>query len=261
MIPQLWRLRGLVWRFAMRELRARYMGSAMGVFWNVINPVAMSLIYIFVFTQVLPTRIAGSTDVMLFAIYLTSGLVAWNALNETIMRSSTAFLENATLIKKVVMPEEIYVAQVALSAGMNLFMAYTLLAVLFSVMGHVPPWTAVLIPVVALLQQVMVFGLGLLFSTVTVFFRDVPHVLGLFLQVWFWATPVVYLTSSIPERFRWVHAWNPYARFTDAYHALMVDGRLPSAMQWLTLLALALGGLLLGAIVFRRLRADMRDEL
>jgi lipopolysaccharide transport system permease protein len=237
------------------------MGSALGLLWNVINPLAMALVFTFVFTQVLPTRLTGSDNTVGFAFYLTSGLIAWSALTETLTRCAGTFLENANLIKKVIVPEEVYPAQITLSATLNLVLSYSLLAILFTLLGQNLTWTGFLVPIVVVLQQLMAFGLGLLLATLTVFFRDIPHVLNVVLQVWFWATPIVYQATIIPNQFGWVYDWNVFARYTDAYRALMVEGQLPPLRSWLGLVTISACTILAGSLVFHRQRADMRDEL
>jgi len=115
-----WMYRLFIWRSAISDLRYRYAGSAMGVFWNVLIPLAQILILTAVFSQIMEVRLPRAGTTNSFAIYLCSGLLPWLGFSECVSRGTQSFLENATYLKKLPIPEQIFVAQNAVGATLSL---------------------------------------------------------------------------------------------------------------------------------------------
>src|SRR4051794_35719193 len=169
----LWRYRDWIWRSAISDLRHRYAGSGLGVFWNVLTPLAMLIIYTFVFTNVLVPRFAQSTmPAYLFSLYLSAGFLPWATFTDGLARGSTALLTHSVHLKKLPIPEQVFVAQVAVSSTLSMLMIVVLLFGLALVLGQRPVWTWLLMPVVALLWQAFGFGLSFVLATLNSFFRD-----------------------------------------------------------------------------------------
>ena len=135
MIVNLWRYRRFIVRNALNDARHRYAGSAVGVAWNVINPLAQILIYSVVFSQIMAVRVPGAGTGAGFALYLCAGLLPWAAFSECILRGANAFIENAPYLKKLPIPEQVFVAQNAVAATLFLGISMTLLGVVTVVTG------------------------------------------------------------------------------------------------------------------------------
>ena len=261
MIVNLWRYRGFIARNALADVRYRYAGSAMGVAWNVVNPLAQILIYSLVFSQIMAARLPGGGRGATFALYLCAGLLPWAAFSECVARGANAFIENAPYLKKLPIPEQVFVAQNAASATVFLGIAMTLLAAVSVVAGGPVSAAWLGVPAVLLLFQGFGFGLGLLASTLNVFVRDVGQVLGLVLQLWMWLTPVVYVEDILPASARALLRYNPAYPFIDALHRMIVAGQWPPPGSWVLMLAWALAAPAAGYLVLRRLRPEIRDVL
>src|SRR5215468_3179312 len=130
MIVNLWRYRGFIVRNALSDIRHRYAGSAAGVAWNVINPLAQIVIYSLVFSQIMVVRMPSGGSGTMFALYLCAGLLPWSAFSECILRGTNAFIENALYLKKLPIPEQVFVAQNAVAATLSLAGSMTLLFVI-----------------------------------------------------------------------------------------------------------------------------------
>src|SRR5688500_10790143 len=94
-----------VWKFVNRDLTGRYMGASMGMFWTVIHPLVMILIYTLVFSRIMQAKVPGISEVYSYSIYLCAGLLPWNAFGESVLRSTTAFPDHAHLLKKAFIPK------------------------------------------------------------------------------------------------------------------------------------------------------------
>ena len=125
-----WNYRLFIWRSAMSDLRHRYAGSTMGVFWNVLIPLAQILIYTLVFSQIMKIRLPGAGSTVVFAIYLCSGLLPWLGFSECVSRGTQSFLENAHYLKKLPIPEQVFAAQNAVGGTLNIGISMSLLFVL-----------------------------------------------------------------------------------------------------------------------------------
>src|SRR6202795_4043404 len=176
---------------ALSDVRYRYAGSAMGIAWNVITPLAQIVIYSFVFSQIMVTRLTDLGSNVSFTLYLCAGLLPWAAFADCVLRGANAFIENAMYLKKLPIPEQVFVAQNAAAATLFLGISMTLLGVVTAISGGSlsPAWLGV--PAVLALFQAFGFGLGLIFSTLNVFLRDIGQVLTIALQLWMWVTPIV----------------------------------------------------------------------
>jgi ABC-type polysaccharide/polyol phosphate export permease len=259
MIVNLWRYRGFIARNAVSDIRNRYAGSAIGVAWNVLHPLAQIAIYSVVFSQLMAERVPGAGPG--FALYLCAGLLPWSAFADCVQRGANAFIENAPYLKKLPIPEQVFVAQSAVAATLFLGISMTLLALATLLIGGRVSISWIGVPVVLLLLQGFGFGLGLLFSTLNVFLRDIGQVLAIGLQLWMWLTPIVYVEQILPPELQALMRYNPAYPFIDALHRMIVNGEWPAAWQWPVMAAWAGAAPVAGYLVMRRLRREIRDVL
>ena len=261
MIIGIWKYRDFIRRSAWQDLRHRYAGSSMGFLWNVLNPLFQILLYTLVFSRLMAIRIADLSSTYGFAIYLCAGLIPWIGFSETVSRCTNAFLENANYLRKMAIPEQVFVAQNAGSSFLSLLIGMALLTAICCLLGHYPAWSWVSLPLILILLQGFGFGLGLFLGVLNVFLRDIGQALGLFLQLWFWATPIVYTEQILPE---WLRSWmalNPVYPFIQALHAVIVNRIWPDPGLWTKMILLSLLLPLLGALVLKALRSELRDAI
>jgi homopolymeric O-antigen transport system permease protein len=260
-IVNLWRYRAYILRNALSDVRYRYAGSAMGIAWNVIAPLSQILIFSFVFSHVMVTHLVGLGAKAGFTLYLCAGLLPWAAFADCVLRGTNAFIENSEYLKKLPIPEQVFVAKNAAAATLFLGISMTLLGLVTLAAGGPlsPAWLGV--PVALLLFQGFGFGLGLLFGTLNVFVRDIGHALLIALQLWMWVTPIVYVETILPAPLARVLAYNPAHPFIDALHRMIVAGEWPRVLQWIAMGFWASAAPVLGYVVLRRLRPELRDAL
>jgi len=230
-------------------------------FWSVVHPLVLISIYTLVFSRVMRARLAGSAGPYDYSVYLCSGLLPWIAFQEVLGRSTTVFLDQANLVKKVAFPKTLLHGYVLGAAAINLVLMLGLFSAFLILVGRPLGWTFALWPVFVGLQLMFAVGLGFFTSVLNVFFRDTAQIVSVCLQFWFWLTPIVYPAQVLPERFLFALSLNPLFRFTRVHQEIVLSGRLPSGLDSVALFALSLGTLGAGLAFFRLLRWRIPDEL
>jgi lipopolysaccharide transport system permease protein len=257
----LWEYRHFVASSVANDLRSRFARSKLGASWMLLQPLAMVTIYALVLSEVMGARLPGLGNKFGYAIYLLSGMMLWTLFTEIVTRCLTVFVDNASLLKKVLFPRATLPVIVAGSAVVNnLLLAVAAIGV-FALLGHMPLTGLAWLPVLLAVTAALALGLGLLLGTLNVFVRDVGQVMQVVLQLWFWLTPIVYVPSILPAGFqRWAR-FNPILPLVDAYHDTLVYDRAPSLGALLASAILAAVLLACATLLFRRAAPEMVDVL
>ncbi len=261
MIVDLYRHRGYIWRNALADVRHRYVGSAMGVVWNVLQPLALILVFTVIFTRIMQRTPGPGEGSGGYVVYLCSALLPWSAFADCVGRCTQAFVHNAMYLRKLPIPEQVFVAQAALSAACSLLISYAILVGVAVVLGHEPTWHWLLLPVPLGGLIAVGFGVGMALGTLNAFIRDVGQVVPIALHVGFWLYPIVYRIDMVPEWLRRAIPFNPVYPYLESIRALFIERALPGPMLWLGMLGWAGAAALLGHVVLRRLRAELRDVI
>ena len=260
-LSALWAYRGFILGSVKREFQTKYRNSLLGAAWTILNPLAMILVYTVIFSQIMRAKLPCVDSTFAYSIYLCAGVLTWGLFAEIISRGQNVFIENANLLKKLSFPRICLPIIVVLNAGLNFAIIFGLFTGFLILSGNFPGWVFLAVFPVLLVQIVFSIGLGITLGVLNVFFRDVGQFFGIFLQFWFWFTPIVYPLTILPEEVRPLLVLNPMASIITAYHTILVNGQWP---QWETLLPAALAGVLfcvLGMRLFRKRAGEMVDEL
>jgi len=231
------------------------------VVWNVLHPLAMIAVYATIFGAIM----GNASDVVPgrwgVAIYLCTGFFPWIAFSDCITRGASALSGNATYLKKLPVPEQVFVAETVAAATITLVVSFSIFVLIALVLGARPTIYWLLLPVPMILLQAVGFGFGLIVSTLNVFFTDVAQLLGITLQVLFWLTPIVYPSSRVSTRFQLALRLNPATPGMDAIHDLFLWHKMPPAWTLIALTAWAVGTIGFGYFLLNRLRGEIRDVL
>jgi len=253
--------RRLIQTLVMRDIKSRYIGSAIGLFWAVINPLILLAVFSFVFAIIFKQRVASGGEQSFF-LFMFCGLWPWFAFQEGVSRSSMAMIENAHFIKKVVFPSEVLVVSTVLSSFVQQAIGFAFLFILLAFSGQLGNVLyLMLLPAVFLLQFIFSVGLGWALSSLTVFFRDVAQVANALLMVWFYATPIVYPANLVPPRFQFLLTANPMHHLLGIYRALILSGHLPELGSVVYVAVVAGGSFWLGSRLFGHLKSTFADLL
>ncbi|MDD1696566.1 MAG: ABC transporter permease [Methanoregula sp.] len=223
----IFKYRGLIWNFIKRDISSKYVGSLLGLYWSVINPIITLLVYIIVFGVFLNVRLPGSTSVWDYALYFAAGFLPWLAFQDSVSRASRSIIDNKNYIKKVPFPSEIFPIYTTLSEFVNLFVGIGIYLILFLLLKGLPTVYILLLPLAIVLQLIFTLSLAFFLSSGAVFFRDIPTMLGPLFMIWFWATPIVYTLNLIPEGYQWIMKLNPAYYMIEIYRDALFYGKLP----------------------------------
>lgn len=252
--------RGLLWQMTRRDLRGRYAGSLIGVFWTVINPLLLLAVFTFIFTIVFKARF-GEGGVGLSALYILAGILPWLAFADGLGRSGSIILDNKNLVTRTRFPLAVIPAFPAFSSLLGQLAGLCLLIVIAGFGSRPPGPSLVLLPALLALQLIFTIGLALAAASIAIYLRDLIHALPVLLLVWMYATPVFYPASLVPEKYQLVIALNPMARLINAYRCVILEGAWPGASSLIFIAAAAAGSLIIGSLVFNRLAAGIADRL
>ncbi len=255
------RYRGLIQTLVARDLKARYRGSVLGFFWSFINPLLLLSIYSFVFTTVLPRPADSSLEP--YALFMFCGILPWTWFSSSILESSNVLIAGGNLIKKVVFPAEVLPIVTVLANMAHFFLGLPILAAfLIYYQRPLDPIELLWFPVIVFVQLLLLLGLSLLVSALTVHFRDLKDILGNLLTLWFFATPIIYPMFEAPERYRWLLNANPMTHLAISYQEVLFY--IGPHGHWKWLIALLLGSVVVffaGYFVFDRLRDSFAEEV
>ncbi len=245
-----------LWLLSRRDLKVRYSTSLLGYVWSILDPLLMSLIYWFIFTQVF-SRTVGEEP---YIVFLLTALLPWVWVNGAVSDSTRAFLRDVRLVRSVALPRWIWVGRIVCSKGIEFLLSLPVLIVFAIFSGARVGWELVLFPLGVVLLAALTLGIGLLIAPLVVFFRDLERAVKLVLRVAFYASPVIYGAADLPA-FAQPLAWlNPLS----GIFALFRAGFFPDQLDWPLVAASAawtLGILAVGVFVFRRSIGGVLKEL
>ena len=261
LLRALWAYRGFISGSVQREFQSKYRNTMFGAAWNVLQPLAMIIVYTVIFAEVMRAKLQGIDSTFGYSIYLCAGVLTWGLFAEITTRAQNMFLDNANLLKKLSFPRLCLPVTVVANGLLNFAIVFGLFSVFLVISGNWPGLAYVaLLPMLALLV-VLAVGLGMVLGVLNVFFRDVGQFFGIFITFWFWLTPIVYPASILPAGLQPFMAWNPMAGIMAAVQGILVGGQWP---QWASLtypMGLGLVLCLLGLRLFRKRAGEMVDEL
>lgn len=245
-----------LWLLTTRDLKVRYSTSALGYLWSVLDPLAMSAIYWFVFTQVFQ-RPAGTQP---YVVFLLTAMLPWVWFSNSLSDATKAFLQDEKLVRSIRIPRTIWVNRVVLSKAVEFVLSMPVL-VLFAVTAGAPVNAGLLwFPVAALLQAALCVGLAMFIAPLVVLFRDLERAVKLILRFMFYATPVIYGTTNLPEHLQPLAAFNPLTGIVSLYRVGFFPHEFNAyAVTVATVMTAAI--LLTGLLFFRRLEPTVLKEI
>jgi ABC-type polysaccharide/polyol phosphate export permease len=260
-LANLFRYRGLIQSLVVRELKARYRGSVLGFFWSFVNPLMLLLVYTFVFKYVVPNDTKGLQP---YSLFLFCGLLPWNWFNSSLTEASGSLIAGGNLIKKVLFPAEVLPIVSVLANMVHFFLGLLILLAFLIGYRHWPdPGDLIWFPVAVAVQLIFTAALALILAALTVHFRDIRDLLANVLQLWFFATPIIYYwRQDNVQRFKLLFDLNPFTHLAISYQEILFFSGPFGHWKWL--LALGAGSALLflaGYWLFDRLRDSFAEAV
>jgi len=249
----------LAFSFAKRDLYERYVGTGLGKFWFVLSPLVMIFIYSVIFSDFMKMKMNIVDNSYAYSIYLIPGLLAWTAFSNTIMRLNTSFFEKSSLIKKINVP--MYTFQLAMVLSeLFTFIISIILAVIFLLIIN-QPITLVFLWIIPLmlLQTIFAYGIGTIFSLFTPFFKDMKEIAPIIIQLWFWMTPIIYLSDMIKEKYPFLLKYNPFYYFVKQYQDIFLYSKTPELFYVIFVIVVPFISIAIAGTLYKKMVPTIKD--
>ena len=253
--------RSLVAQLVRRDFEQRYIGSAAGWIWGVVHPLVLLLSWTFVFQICLKVKPPEGSLTQSYTMYLFCGILPWLLFQETVLRSAPSMVEQASLITRTVFPAEVLPVSIFLSSLIHHLIALALVVAASLIVLHTVSPMILLLPLYFFFIGLLAVGVGWFVASLHVYLRDTAQVLAVVMTLWFWFTPIMIFERQIPERFRWLIAWNPMSWVVRAYRARLLSAEWPSAQELAVLTAYSIAVFVAGGLFFRHLKRGFADVL
>jgi len=253
----LYHYRDLLLTWTYRAIRVRYQQSLLGGLWAIIVPAASTVVFNIIFTFFVPIN-TGEVPYMVFSY---AAMVPWTLFSSSVNDGVGSMVGNINLVTKIYFPREILSISMLLARLVDMLISFSLLAVLM-IYFRVPVKAInfLYIPFLVLIQCSLALGIGLIGGALNVFYRDIQHIFGLGLQIWFYASPIIYPSASVPSSLRAIYYLNPMAGVIDAYRAIILNQKSPDPNIYIAALV-AFVILAFGYWFFKRVEFQFADVI
>ncbi len=262
MLKEIWDYRQMIISLVRKDLRGRYKGSVLGFMWTFINPLFQLIVYSFVFSTILRSNIEK------YYLFLFVALIPWIFFSAAITGGSTSVLSQKDLVKKIYFPREVLPIAYVTSCFVNMLLCFIVVFVVVFISGtKLGILGLVYLPIVMIVEYILALGIAMITSAVTVYFRDLEHILGIISMAWMYFTPVVYsqdliLDSGMPEKFKFLFMHvNPMTSIINAYRTILYYGAAPDMSTLVEAVLLGVIFLVVGLLIFSRLKKHFAEEL
>jgi ABC-type polysaccharide/polyol phosphate export permease len=261
-LRKLFTSRQMLWAMAMRDLKAKYVGSVFGLTWAVVHPLVQVLVYGLVFGVIFRSRPDASYGTDSYILFLLAGILPWQFFQQGVTSAMNSINANSNLVKKAVgFPSELLPIVSIISSFMNHLIGLGLLFVALVVLEWRLPFYAPLIIPYLFFISLFAVGLGWMLSSVNVYLRDLKQVIDMLMLAWFFLTPIFYSPSRVPGGLLEVLQLNPMHVVVEGFRISLLAGRLPDMEQLLYLAFVSLAAFGVGGLFFRRLKPGFAEVL
>lgn len=255
----MWKYRELLYFLVWRDVKVRYKQTVLGVAWIVLQPLLSTVVFTVIFGILLKVPSDGAP----YALFALAALVPWQYFSGSMSRVGTSLVNSANLITKVYFPRLIIPLSGVLSTLVDFTIGFAVLIILLIVYRVPLTPQVVWLPLFLLLAIVTALGFGLWLAALNVRYRDINYLIGFLLQIWMYATPVVFGATLIPERYRWLMALNPITGVVEGFRWSLIGGILqdsnPPGPSMAVSATISLVVLLAGLVFFRRTERTFAD--
>lgn len=256
MVSNLYSYRQLLKSNVQKEIRGKYKGSFLGVLWSFVNPLLMTLVYAIVFPLILVNTEPH------YVTYLVIGILPWNYFTTVISQGTTTILGNGGILKKVYFPREILPISVNLSGLINFLISCLVICLFLLASGIGFSWFIIFFPLVLLVQFVFQQSLIFITSAIDVYVRDSEYIINFFVNMLFYATPILYSASMFKgSAVEWIIKINPLAIIINSYRDILYYQTMPNVQMLVFVLLASIILFYIGLCIFRKLEKGFAEEL
>ncbi len=250
MLEAITHYRFLLSQLVIRDFKTRYKRSVFGVLWSMLNPLLTMCIQYLIFSNIFRFQIEN------YAVYLLIGTVTFNFFSESTQTALGSITESASLITKVRIPTCIFPISKIISSGINLIFSTLALYVIIIVQRLPLNFCHLLIPFLYIMLALFSLGIGLILSSATVFFRDMQFIYNVLIVLWTYLTPLFYSADIIPAKYLPIYILNPMYHYVTFFRTLVLNAQVPPLSEFLWCAGYALGALVIGILVYRKLKKN-----
>ncbi len=256
LMKELWNYREMIISLVKRDLKSRYKGSVLGFLWMLLNPLLQLCVYTAVFSVIMRTGIEK------YYLFLFVALVPWIFFSTCLSGGTTIIFAQKDMVKKIYFPRQVLPIVFTTSQFINMLLSFIIIfiVVFFSGIG-LHARALVYLPLVMAMEYILALGITFLASALTVYFRDLEHILGIVSMAWMYLTPVLYDISSVPEKYLPVFQLNPMTPIIIAYRDILYYGRTPQLGTLQSALLLGVLVMAVGGLTFKILQRHFVEEL
>lgn len=253
MFSELYKYREFLSTSVHKDIRGKYKGSFLGVLWSFINPLLTTFIYTIIFSVLLKSTQEH------YVVFVIIGVLPWTWFTNTMSYTNT-YLMNGGIIKKVYFPREILAISSVTSGLVNYLISclIILLFLLFSGIGF--NINILFLPIILIVQYILQLGILLITSSIDVYVRDFEYIINFFVQMLFYATPILY-SSSMFGRFEWLLKLNPLTTIINAYRDIFYYQTMPDFTSLLLVFIASIIILIIGILIFKKLEKGFAEEV
>lgn len=253
-LVELWNYRELLYSFTWRDVKIRYKQTALGFLWAIIQPLCMMLIFTVFFGRLAKIP----SDGIPYPLFVLAALLPWTLFAEGLTRSTNSMIVNANIMTKVYFPRLIMPLSGILSPLVDFVFSFLILVVMMAWYGFIPTLNIIFLPLFILLALATSLGIGLWLSALNVQYRDFQYTIPFMIQLWLFASPVVYPASLVPEPVRFLYGLNPMAGVIEGFRWALLGTEMPGAMI-LVSVGMVVVLLVSGAFYFRKMEQYYAD--
>jgi len=243
-IKKIYLYRYTLWDMALAQLKAKYAGSKLGIWWAVVTPLILTASINFVFNVVFKIEIKNYT------FFVLAGIIPWFFSMNALTEAANSFIINSSVLKQSTSPHEFIPLASILANLLNFLIGFIFLLPLFIIFNFRITALLPFLAWVIIFNFIFIIGLGMLFSCANVFFRDLIHFMSIGFMVWFWITPVFYSLDMIPFPFRWICLLNPLTYYIILYQDVLFYVKEPPLIDLSVVFLISLIAFLGGYLVF-----------
>lgn len=258
---QIYKYKSLIWNGIWRDIEIKYKRSYLGFLWTILNPLSQIFIYFIIFSQIMKSKIPGIESEYSYAIFLCLGMIPWTFFSELLIRTSNIFIDNAHLLKKVSVPKIVFLVICLGSSFFNfsIFYAIFLILTFFIKISTSAVLLNVFMPI--FLLSLLGLSIGLVLAILNVFIRDVGNALSIFIQFWFWLTPIVYNIDIIPQKYLYYLSFNPLNNCIFAFQSVLLSGSNIKYVSFIYPSIISIFFFVIAYFLYVRLAEKISDEL
>lgn len=245
----------MIMYYTRSEIRNKYKGSVLGIFWALLQPIFFLAIYGFVFSIVMRIEMEN------YFLFLFSGLLPWFFSRSSLTSSTDSIVSNASLIKKIYFPREILPISMVLGNFINFLIGVVVLFLVLLIFGQGISIYILYFPLIAVIHIVLTIGLSLIVSSATVYLRDLKQIMEFVVLALFYFTPIIYNSEMVPERFRFLLNLNPLKPLIESYQNIFFFHKPPELLHLFIIFIIALAITFVGFIIFGKLNKGFAEQI